>query len=540
MTLDVRELERAVVAGVEVSRVLGETIEGEPERLVVNVVPILADGYLVKRDSKHSYELELSLTKSRAPETAKQAPAGSGVLGSIEIPLRVQGRSSGCSQVALSIWDEYFTAALDSLVVSVPIGPPIDGYNNCFQKDGEPPAILGGAPIVADLMPAISGAKPDRSLAMHVFEMAAGNLPERTYAVFASQSDEESWIGGWQMESLLSEVLGENGDLARMIKTARNNLDDDNLRDRAYADVAVRLTEKIFSARDADPDQQATANKAKAQLIAKVKDSSTPTTLVARFSQPGADGADLYYVPLRLMAAPNAGIVEKDFRVVQPLPKRTVRSDSCIAHWTVFAPHESKEDALDSEAQSALERIAELGAKSWRDPTKSSFKELDGFFRDTSSREKRRGEGLVLLAHHSAARGFWFGEKDAGVAVEAMTRQFPPDSVAMLGVCSVAGPQSADKIIRRLNLQNVRSMIVSPFAVQSSYAIRFGEKFVEVLDAAYEGNTTPTMQELFDLAVEKTAKSYADGSRPGMRQMGMEFLLAGAPELRLCKMREEE
>lgn len=483
--------------------------------------------------------------------------------GAVQIPILVSDTPMACAYITLSIWDEALRKPLDSLIIPIQIhtdSAPNGGCKAAYRGD----KIVGGFDSLVSLKTSASETLP---VGLHAFVLENPAGVKRSFAVVAVHDGPKPRIYGWETDSVLSDVFTQPHGLVELIEGARavfaaGKSTPEQLA-HAYAIAATVLREKIFSARHDQGPSAKDAHDAFMALQDLVSKSNTPLIVYSRFTAPGRGGADLYYAPLRLFSAPGADFLTKDVELIQPLPFERSSGASCISNWTLIGSPAVAEDTSDT-AKDDMDKMLQLKSE-WiseiiSDPVRlvNYFKGIDS---STTSATAPAGaaittpntaataaprspatplndgpaQGLLVLAHHDKDKGLWFATQDKPVIVDTISRQFPIGSVAVLGACSTAGPGAADSLIRRLNEHQVDGMIASAFSVDTEYAIRFAYELTQLLQDAYANHQTPTMAELFSKAFAATGLGYEKENHGFRQQIGLEFMLMGNPDLRLCK-----
>jgi len=307
-----------------------------------------------------------------------------------------------------------------------------------------------------------------------------------------------------------------------------------------YAKVAEDLRKKIFSVENAASYGDA-ARRAQAALTRLVNESKRPPVIVARMAI-SADALD--YLPLGLLAAQaEKPLLKKTFVTVQPLKhEHFYQGGACVDPWTLGIPKTLSGIGEDQTLQQQLADI-KVDDKAWPHAWARNIDDLRRRFQQGQSPPGAgaaspvaggiRGEGLVLLAHHSDGN-LWFDSALDRFTQEDLERPLRRGSVALVSACSVGGMGPlAYKLIEKLNARNVDAMIVSPFPVRADFGARLALHFVREIDEARRAHRTPTIADLYTAAWESTAKDFAAFNRD-LHDMGLEFVILGDPSMRLC------
>ena len=534
-----------------------EELEGAPFDLAV--IPVLTDGsvelaengerveYFTFNPAKLMPPRELSADEAANTDPiklAKRARAASA--GKLELPLFFTERAPACTYVTLAIWDGQLRQPIDSLTVPVSVGP--EPGDHCADGDADP-SVRSGVTSFVSFADVATGEAQATSLSLHSFEFQLKN-DMRSFVVVAGHENGKPYVYGWETERPISALLSRTGALPAEIKAARKVLADPkkNTKDRqhAYGKAGAYLRDALFTAR---PDRDPGIAAAKDALATFKRISSSAAqrlTVHARFTTPGRNGQELFYSPLRLLAAAGADGLAGDIRVIQPLPKRHGTAQTCIDRWTIIAGPNLVTKEEDPDAKDALDAML-AAQRGWVAETISHSTRLSSFFAGEdpppatapvapAEPAEHRAEGLLLLAHHSDDAGFYFDEGQA-VMVERAKRSFRPGSVAVLAACATASAGSADGFLKWLNTSRVDGVVASPFLVDASYATLMSHEIFKELDRAYTKGDTPTLAEILQTAVSKVGKPEGTDAADNPLQLeGMEYVVAGNADVRLCRL----
>jgi hypothetical protein len=529
------------------------------DTIQLQVVPIFADPrvQLSPNASKSVFKLRVGVAKLLKPTVDPKARAdfssGKSSIGSYgrsiaaglndEIKVVVKDGASGCAFVALSVWDQALGMSLDSLLVPVTIS---DGQDvpDCSSEEHGKQGLRNGleALLATGRAPATKGGADPRA-ALQVFEAVFAGV-RRSFAVFASSLNGKGWIAGWEMGQRLSDVVGKQTALTSLILQAREDLRGPQ-KSTAYAIAARALAGKIFSADDAVPQSEQRAEEALGKLKLLTASTAAPLTLTARFTQPETSDSVIFFLPLRLLAAPGAGFTDQDFNEVQPLIYRRINPTTCINHWTLIRPPASDGDGV---AEGAATPDAK-NARPWLGAPVTSIAGMREYFaiqpplegQSVTVAANANAEGVILLAHHGE-NGISFDTEGDVLEVSDIRRTFPAGSAAILAACSVTNPTSNDHLVTRLNRRQFDAIVASPFPVDTEYAEDLVQRLIDVLDAAYQQNEPLTVKEIFQRAVASAAPASAPAhpDRAVYRQEGLEFVIAGDPSLHICGKPQEQ
>jgi hypothetical protein len=545
----------AVPASGDLPRLI-EELGGAPFRLAV--IPVLTDGSVELVEGRDRVEyFRVEPEKLVPPEAnedvvvdtdliklAKRARAASA--GMLELPLFFTEQAPPCTHVTLAIWDGQLRRPIDSLTVAVSVGP--EPGDHC-EEGATDSRVRSGVSSFVSFADVAIGAPPATSLSVHSFEFDLTGSPRRGFVVVAGHENGKPYIYGWEAQRPISELLSRTGALPARIKAARVVLADPNReledRKRAYGEVGKYLRDALFTARKDREPGKAAAKDALATFKRIASRGTQGLTVHAQFTTPGLNGHDLFYAPLRLLAAAGADGVTGDLRIIQPLAKRHGAPETCVDRWTIIAAPGLITADQDPNAKQALDAMLEKQPV-WVAEMIRDSKRLSSFFAGEAPPPAAalagaepatdRAEGVLLLAHHSDDAGFYF-EEGHGVMIERAERMFRPGSVAVLAACATASAGSADGFLKWLNASRVDSVFASPFLVDASYATLMSHEIFKELDRAYTTGATPTLGEILQSAVAQTGMPGGSNAAENLLQLqGMEYVVAGNPNVRLCRL----
>lgn len=550
------------------------------DTIQLQVVPIFADPrvQLSPDASKAVFKLPVRVSRLLMPDVDPKAredfTSGKSSIGDYgrsiaagltdQIKVIVKDGASGCAFIALSVWDESLGTSLDSLLVPVTIADGQDVPDCSSGEEGKQGLRNGLEALLASSHTSAVKSGGDSRAALQVFEGIFVGI-RRSFAVFASSLNGKEWIGGWEMGQRLSDAVGNQTALTSLILQAREDLRGPQ-KAMAYAIAARSLASRIFSADDAVPQSGQRAEAALAKLKQLTASAAAPLTLTARFTQPETSDSVIFFLPLRLLAAPGAGYTDQDFNEVQPLTYRRSSSTVCINHWTLIRPPET--DGVNPDGGAAAPNPT--SERLWLDAPVTSIAGMRAYFAAQPALGAQiptatapntvtntvnsiaagppvqkvtvntNAEGVILLAHHGENGISFENERDV-LSVSDIRRTFPPGSAAILAACSVTNPTSNDHLVTRLNRRQFDAIVASPFPVDTEYAEDLVHRLIDVLDAAYKQNEPLTLTEIFHRAVASAAPASApdDPDRAVYRQEGLEFVIAGDPSLRICGKEQE-
>lgn len=323
----------------------------------------------------------------------------------------------------------------------------------------------------------------------------------------------------WMLETPLDDLIGNKNQLLKLINGARAT--------GSYKIAAQELRTRLFPPGDDSWDWPATrAFNALSELTMREK--PRPVVLLRATTVKN----DPVFVPLALLAASDANLLEQRPTVVEPLPRERYGSGSvCISQWALGVPR-----FLERANGNGTEILIVPSPRMTRYPTE---RKLIEFLKSAEPQPKGRSEALVLLAHQEGGN-LWFtgsGQLER-VVPEHYIRRFSPGSIALLSSCSVANPKDDNlQVLRKLNARGIDTIIASPFPIETPYGVALALAFFDSASIAYAKKETPTVLELFEHAVALAAsrlEEYGQMTREKALEKSLEFVIVGDPDLRLC------
>ena len=77
--------------------------------------------------------------------------------------------------------------------------------------------------------------------------------------------------------------------------------------------------------------------------------------------------------------------------------------------------------------------------------------------------------------------------------------------------------------------------------MDASYATLMSHEIFKELDRAYASGNTPTLAEILQIAIDRTPRSSdAEPADISMQLQGLEYVMAGDPDLRLCRLQPQQ
>lgn len=445
----------------------------------------------------------------------------------------IKAQAIGCGGIAITVWDAARATPLDHIVLQVPVRSDSSVPKQC-RYDGASKAMSTGLQtLLAGPSPAPGARIPDAAL--HVFEtdddgqkrsQAVLIHRSRLLAALADPKAADTGVYSWQLASPLSSYVSGQNDMPAAIKAAHKAIDEPG-RQFPFEDVASELARKVFGG--AFPHDRAQAANGRRALEEAIAASAQPTVVVRLIS---ADGATLF-VPFGLLAASaQTPVVPKRFTVLQPLAQTRHVASACIGSWGVARPPALQ--GVSGDAHDLLQQAAAAppapGIRVLGD-----HNALAAYLAGAESGTTDRGEGLIVLAHHDGGY-LKFSDADrppSRVMTEDVLRNFPAGSAAILAACTATGNSPATRaIVERLAQQGVDALIVSPFAVDAEFGTRLALEFEYLVAKAQAERSAMTLVQLFELGASNVAKAYEKES--ARRDMALEFILIGDPDIKLC------
>jgi hypothetical protein len=442
----------------------------------------------------------------------------------------------GCAVIAFTIWD-FRDNPIDTLLQTVPVG---DGKTqpNCSRMN--PEALKGGFATLLSPVFSIGSRNPPDPIqaALHMFQIMAQGQ-KKTIAIFVDKTQyqppqpgqpaSERGVYGWQTSQWLSDYVGDPNGLPARISAAWDAAD--NGVPSPYAGVANELAGQIFGTSAAE---QLKADAAREALRELARSQDRPVIVIRMVDENNRK----FYVPFNLISASgNTDGLPGPITVVQPLQTERYEAPTCIGNWA-FALSKDTRD-LDTNIKKELNTL-EAKRPSTGEVWIRNATELKSYFQASPVAPAATpvpAEGLLLLAHHDQF-GIFFDDINGRVVARGLRHAYPPGSIAVLAACGTAKPDSSMDMLNGLNDGGVDAMIVSPFDVRIDYGSRMALEFAKVVREDRLKGQTPTFAEMFSQATAATIRFFKDpknhSGKARLEDMGLEFILAGNPYLRLC------
>jgi TRAP-type C4-dicarboxylate transport system substrate-binding protein len=541
----------SVDASPETKRAIREAIDSHTPSLRLKVRPRLIGEAVVRQEGSLSeYPLQINLDRLREPSEAqaesettlleryandlKNLPMLSTRLGAGSIDVKVSATQvTGCAQIVLSIWDESGLRPLDYLVHTVSVRDPQQAAPQCEQEplQGGFKSLSGmltsTGPVQADAaLLLIEVPRPDRTDTVALYVDA-----KRYRSALNDPKAEDPGLYSWQLTPKFSmeDLVGDRHLLLDLIDGARSS--------GSYKAAANSLFANLFGASDAKSQLQALNA---AHSLAELP--STPERSPVVLLRATTAHNSLVYIPLGLLGAHDANLLDIRLTVVQPMSRESYVG-SCIDRWTLGIPRTLEK----------FDRPISLPALPPRMTRAATLGDLKLYFNSSSVIDQfrappgaaqpaaepasapQKGEALVLVAHQEKGN-LWFTGGGTGERLEKgdYVRSFPPGSIAVLAACSAANPKEDNQtLLEMLNRNGIDAVIASPFPIEAPLGVALAQAFVVAAKDAYAANEDPTIRELFDRAITAASTSLGADAPPPDRKL--EFIIIGNHELRLCK-----
>lgn len=520
-------------ASPQIQNLLDET---KRKRLTLMIKPLLAGGSGLHFSREVGITaLEAKLERIRYPNYEEANRYASGVGSPADLSKNVAADTlrfdifadaPGCSAVVFSILDVTQRVPLDHLVRWVAIANPGQEAPPCGDRQ-----IYGGLETLLEVSLDVEAAGTGHlaAAAFHIFEINE----EHSFVVFADARPDRKRVYAWETEESIIKLVNEASRLPLLIKEARDMAVKG--KPGSYAKVANELANVLFAGRDSTEDE---ARKAKQAFKELVEQSATRPVIVTRAVSNNLVGGknQSFYVPLGILGAKAAtpdgaeAVLKQPITVVQPLPReRYATKNTCIHEWTFGVPNK---------LQDVRENVADLMPRDRPGAWFHDFAELQSYLlgdqrSDGPPEKSQLGQGFLLLAHHGRGH-MWFEREQDRVIVSNVRRRYPAGSVGVFAACAVTAAYDAG-FLQQFNARGIDALIASPFSIPATYGTRLAAEFPGALQELTESKGVPTITDLFNLALERTASRLArDFGKGRYEEIGLEYMLLGNPGLVLC------
>lgn len=510
---------------------------------ILNIKPMVPEGSGLRlADDKNSYLMTVDLRKLRQPnaDAARQYAEGSITVdglsrqasaGSVQIAFTAE--SKGCATIAFAVFKGL--VPLDHLVQRVSIGETSTSAPVCDSANpAQANALSGGLNSLRKVSLGLegSGASATAAAALHIFDFASYSM-----AVFVDgRPGKNQTVYGWQTASSVVDFLRQD-QFQNLILKARS--DSADKKPGSYVRAAQELSKVLFHTKPGHSTEN-NAKNALAAFRAVVREAPGSPVIVVRVASDAAGGQNRsIYVPLGILGAKGQGaVLERPIIVVQPMAiERYPSRDKCIGDWMFAVPH-------------ALEKVSGAIMPPNFFPAKipgqriSDIDRLREYLAATASVATTGGVpfasmvtpavGFVVLAHQDEGV-MWFAESTNHIMPHDIEKTFPTGSVGIFAACSAASAKGRNAaLLQRLNEQGIDTLIASPFTIDAGYGVVFASSFAEVVAGIASDQPPPTILELFDKTIARTAQKFKDRTDGEYGELGLEYVLLGNPAIRLC------
>lgn len=513
--------------------------ESKTRDVVLTIKPLVPEGSGLRLgDDRHSYTLKIDLDKIRHPnaDAAKKYADGSMSItelsqqasaGSIQIGLTAE--SEGCATIAFAIFRGL--QPLDHLVQRVSIGDTNTSAPVCDSADpAQADALSGGLNSLREVSLGVegSGADATAAAALHIFDFEAYSM-----AVFVDGRPGKTLVYGWQTASSVVDFLRTDRFQNMILKARKDSADK---KPGSYLPAAKELAKILFSTRSGNSTEDDAKN-AWAAFRAIVRESTGSPVVVVRVASDVTSGQNRsIYVPLGILGAKGPDpVLDKPIIVVQPMAiERYPSRDKCIGDWMFAVP-----DGLENVPGAVMPpgffpakvpgtRISEI------DKLRQYLGATTGSVAPLLSLASASAVGFVVLAHQDEG-AMWFAESTDHIIPQDIEKKFPSGSVGIFAACSAASAKGRNaELLQRLNEQGFDTLIASPFTIDAGYGVVFASTFAEIMAEVASEKPAPTILDLFDKTVARTAQKFKDKADADYSELGLEYVLLGNPAIKLC------
>lgn len=487
-------------------------------RLPITVKPfLLGHGLEFTAGRAQTQSVEVRLARLRKPATnfAPKDPLNvfADKVNALRVTVGVNATEAGCAAVGLSIWNAALNAPLDYVVHRIAVTDP--------KAPGSPRACGGAAKekaLTGRLVSLLAGQTGEvADAALHVFDISVPGSPLTSTAVFLQKGRPEAL--SWKLPQPLSQFVGLQAFL-NDLKIAR--------RIKSYRELSRELTSALFPT-ETDYAGSTAADEAMKALrtLAANKGAGTRRFLSRLVDAEGRS----FFLPLGLLDLGGGTLLAQPLLaqsviVRQPLPhEEPASAGRCVATWTMLLPDDMGEELVEKEYLTRVEGSPRDGA--------TSLAELKRHLAIQPS-AGARGEGLLLLGHHSAGFLKTGPSEPETLLASDIRRKFPPGSVAVLAACAtgqLGGDNRRLPLVTQLSQKGLQAALLSPFPLDGPFGARFALHFAHEVDRARSEKEEADLGALFQRTVEAVRKERSDV----FPDQAYEFVLAGDSSIRLCK-----
>ncbi len=546
-TLDVAAFDYALLrratqsSGAKVNSMFADMIaDSKTPEVLLTIKPLVPEGSGLRlADNQHFYRMKVDLEKIRHPnaDAAKKYADGSisiaalsaqASAGNIQIALTAE--SQGCATIAFAIFRGL--QPLDHLVQRVSIGDTSASAPVCDSANPEQAnALSGGLDSLREVSLGMEGSGADvtAAAALHIFDFDVYSM-----AVFVDgRSGKNQTVYGWQTASSVVDFLKTNSFQNLILKARKDSADR---KPGSYIPAAKELSKVLFSTKPGNATEDDAKN-ARAAFRAVVHESNGSPVVVVRVASDATGGQNRsIYVPLGILGAKGPDpVLEKPIIVVQPMAvERYPSRDKCIGDWMFAVP-----DGLENVPGAVMPpgffpakvpgtRISEI------EKLRQYLAATTGSVTSLLTPASASAVGFVVLAHQDEG-AMWFAESTDHIIPQDIEKKFPSGSVGIFAACSAASAKGRNTaLLQRLNEQGVDTLIASPFTIDAGYGVVFASTFAEIMGEITSDRPPPTILELFDKTVARTAQKFKDRADADYSELGLEYVLIGNPAIKLC------
>ncbi len=481
-------------------------------RLPVTVKPfLLGHGLEFAAGRAQTQSVEVRLGRLRRPATnfgpEDSLPVFADKVNALRVTVGVNATEAGCAAVGLSIWNAALNAPLDYVVHRIAVTDPgAPGAPRACGRDAEERALTGR---LVSLLAGQTGEVADAAL--HVFDISVPGSPLTSTAVFLQKGRPEAL--SWTLPQPLGRFVGLQAFL-NDLQVARTT--------RSYRELSRELTSTLFPTETDYVGSTPSDEAMRALRTLAAGEGAGARRFLSRLVD--AEGRS-FFLPLGLLDLGGGKLLAQGAIVRQPLPhEEPAVTGRCVATWTMLLPDDLGKEFVEKKYLARVEGSPRGGTASL-----AEVKQHLGAQPSAGA----RGEGLLLLGHHSA--GFLktdLAGRETLLATD-IRRRFPPGSVAVLAACAtglLGGENRGLPFVTKLSQKGLQAALLSPFPVNGPFGARFALHFAHEVDQARSKNEEVDLGVLF----QRTAQAVRN-EKLVFADQAYEFILVGDSSLRLCK-----
>jgi hypothetical protein len=460
--------------------------------------------------------LKAGVQVTREPfEILKGNPKAGFSFGRVSLNLRTRSQE-GVGSVAIALWADG-TLPVDELSIPLCVAADAKKAEQCKEGDGLQDSLSGIDPIRVSAQQRAFAMKPNAAL--HFIELDSAT----TVGVFRDNA--------WPAGRYVSWSLGKSTKTIRNYLQQTLLPDFDRATNETeLIPVGKALFNLLFpstDARDARDAREAFAEFIRSQT--GKRDAANPPSIFVRVLSDDRDDPP-FLVPLGLMVHDING--QKDFlgfhfRMQTPLQIQDYQPHiRCIANWVVLAPP-ANASGVPKELNDALEQFSH-----WHD--KWEFKPITNIPALIEWAEEDIGEkmplSLFLLAHQDS-NTLYFANSPR-LQSEGILRRFKTPSVAIVNGCSTSAPGSS-AIVEKLNSRGVSTVIATAAKVHPRLAGDFFSVLGDYLTTDTSGEAYPLGVAHF-LTLQKLRRMAPSGTETAYGAKVLAYELLGNSNVRVC------